>query len=141
MNRRSILSSLSSMCLAALAWPRNAAGGGTGGTKNSTSTFKTKFYNGAWVGNALIPGQATLEVDAYNAYEYTTITAGQIIEKTFSGKASFLQNVVRAKNSQPPGDLSQQIIRQTGGTTLYFLVFASGNGAPTITQAPNGVVF
>ena len=139
MNRRSILSSLSSMCLAALAWPRNAAG--DGGSKTTSYTYKTKFYNGAWNGTALIPGQATLEVDAYNTYQFTTISAGQKIEKTITAKATNIENLVQVKNSQPPGKQSQLIVFQKDGSTLYFLVFASGNGTPEITQAPFGVTF
>ncbi|MEI7688311.1 MAG: hypothetical protein WCL32_25170, partial [Planctomycetota bacterium] len=81
MNRRSILSSLSSIFVAALAWPRQAdASGGIDPKAPTKTTFYIRVYNGLYINTGrtakrtanrtaavgqLVPGQATLDVKAY----------------------------------------------------------------------------
>ena len=145
MNRRSILSSLSSMFVAALAWPRQADA--TGGPK-TLPTYYIKVYNGVYVSagrtakrtaaaGELVPGQSTVDVKAYGAISFTTLPPGG--QCTFSRERStnpLMSNFI-AKN----GDATSQMGLSQGTNILYILVSASGGAAPTIELAPAGVTF
>jgi hypothetical protein len=145
MNRRSILSSLSSMCLAALAWPRNAAAAGSG-PKYALPSYNIKVKN-AFVGEGgkLIPGPSTLNVWAYAADQVKTLTGGDVGKYgkglNYGGR---LQVTIYAAFPEQPIQQTTATIYQFPDTTLYYLAYAdSRTRTPRITieQAPAGVKF
>ena len=146
MNRRSILTSLSSMCLAALAWPRNAAGGGISDPKNPKNTFTIKVKN-AFVGEGgkLVPGSSELDVWAYGGDQIKSLTGGAVgvyTNKTFS--SSITEVDISAAFPEPPKQEAVISIFQDKNTTLYYLAYADSftrTRRITITKAPAGVTF
>jgi hypothetical protein len=150
MNRRSILTSLSSMCLAALAWPRNAAGGG--GRTNLTikvpkAIYKIKVKN-AFVGEGgkLIPGSSTLDVWAYSDSQITTLTGGDVrlYQKQLDNDPGQIKVEISAAFPEEPIQKTSIEITQKTDTTLYFLAYADSltrTRRITITKAPPGVTF
>lgn len=146
MNRRSILSSLSSMFLAALAWPRRAEAGSPS-AKVPFKTFTTKVYNGSYVQNTLVPGQAPVNVSAYNQ-QAVSLLGGST--KTFSSDQNqdLIQTLVRAFTTPQSANTSSYTFFAQGvgegypmQQTIYVLVSVGYTGKPTITQAPVGVTF
>ena len=145
MNRRSILSSLSTMFVAALACPRRAEAGVNLLPKlTNKTTFVTKLYNGSYFQNSLVPGQIPLNVKAYGQSAVTltggakkefskTVAQGSWADKVFAetaSRSSFLDCHQEVGGNYP----SQQ--------TIYVLVsVATPDGKPTITQAPDGVTW
>jgi hypothetical protein len=145
MNRRSILSSLSSMCLAALAWPRNAAGAG-GDVFGKNYSYHVKVKN-AFVGEGgkLISGSSELDVWAYTRANIATLTGGAVRLYTFQNNSG---NDITADISAlfPLEPLSETFlgINQKRNTTLYVLAYADSltrTRRITIKQAPPGVTF
>jgi hypothetical protein len=146
MNRRSILSSLSSMCLAALAWPRNAAGAG-GDVFSKTKYFYYVKVKNAFVGEGgkLISGSSELDVWAYTRANIATLTGGAVRLYTFQNNSG---NDITADISAlfPLEPLSATFlgINQKRNTTLYVLAYADSltrTRRITIKQAPPGVTF
>ena len=144
MNRRSILTSLSSMCLAALAWPRNAAGSDDGKDVNSTYTIKVK---NAFVGEGgkLVPGSSTLNVWAYDASKSKTLAGGAVGVYTKQvNDSGLIKATIYAAFPELPKQETSISIFQDKDTTLYYLAYADSftrTRRITITKAPPGVTF
>ncbi len=143
MNRRSILSSLSSMCLAALAWPRNAAGEGSAAKTKYKYTIKVK---NAFVGEGgeLVAGSSTLNVWAYGPNQKKTLTGGAV--SAFSTQSPFdgIRATIYAAFPEMPIQETSITILQEENTTLYYLAYADSltrTRRITIKQAPDGVTF
>jgi hypothetical protein len=155
MNRRSILSSLSSMFLAALAWPRQADAGDSIDPKAPKYAYSIRVYNGLYINTGrtakstanrtaaagqLVPGQATLNVQAYSQNPFITLLPG--VPEQFTQRRSYtpFDSTFYAKNGNAASSFN---LRQTypETTMIYLLVNASGTAAPTITRAPPGVTF
>ena len=147
MNRRSILTSLSSMCLAALAWPRNAAGGGfTYDNSKSTDNEYTIRVKNAYVGDGgeLVPGTSTLNVWAYGAGKTATLTGGAVGVYTQTTILNTLNVTIYAAFPEMPKQETAISITQYKNTTLYYLAYADSltrTRRITITKAPPGVTF
>jgi len=149
MNRRSILSSLSSMFVAALAWPKQAD---ATSEPKKFPTYYIKVYNGIYVSagrtanrtaaaGELVPGQSTVHVKAYGATSFTTLSPGSSCQ--FSKEASN-SKAVKSTFIAANGDATSTLAlsqEKNAGQILYLLVNASGSAAPTITAAPPGVTF
>jgi len=147
MNRRSILTSLSSMCLAALAWPRNAAGGGRSNlTIKDPFTYKIKVKN-AFVGEdgKLISGSSELDVWAYGKANVATLTGGAVRLYTFQDTSGYVIDVaISAMFPLEPMSQTSLNIKQKKDTTLYYLAYADSRTRTrriTIERAPDGVTF
>ena len=140
MNRRSILSSLSSMCLAALAWPRNAAGGDS--AEKNARTFTIKVKNARVIeGGMIVSGQYPLNVWAYDPTKKKTLTSGAVGVYTRTAPVDSIFATIYAGSTG-------MSLRETSLSTvqvdavLYYLAYAdSPTGTPTITKAPAGVTF
>ena len=155
MNRRSILSSLSSMFVAALAWPRQADAAGGVAIKAPKTTFYIRVYNGLYINTGrtakrtanrtaaagqLVPGQATLDVNAYSRNPSITLLPGTTHEFTQRKSYTPFDSTFYAKNGDAASSFNlRQAYPET--TMIYLLVNASGTAAPTITRAPPGVTF
>ncbi len=159
MNRRSILSSLSSMFLAALAWPRQADASDSIDPKAPKYAYSIRVYNGLYINTGrtakstakstanrtaaagqLVPGQATLDVQAYSRNPFITLLPGMTHEFTQRKSYTPFDSTFYAKNGNAASSFN---LRQTypETTMIYLLVNASGTAAPTITRAPPGVTF
>jgi hypothetical protein len=144
------------MCLAAIAWPRNAeaAAGAGGDGKFAPIIFYVKVYNGVYVSptrtanrtaaaGQLVPGQSTVDVKAYG-YNYITLSPGgsyMFSKQNGVQDPNRLVSVFYAKNSGAVSELTLEQRKDQKTITLYVLVNASGKEAPTITLAPAGVTF
>lgn len=142
MNRRSILSSLSSMVVAALAWPRRAEAG-VNLIKEKKYTYTTNFYNGFYVQNSLVPGQVPVNV---RVYEQNAVTLLGGDKKAFSLTVNSNQQnalVYATTTSTRAVPFHQTADGQyPDQKDIYVLVSADPQtGEPRITQAPNGVTW
>ena len=144
MNRRSILSSLVSMFVAALAWPRHAEAARNNYKTDPSALVFAKVYNGFYLsGTGLIPGQYAINVYAYGQTQYKiTMTGGAIRLWSKIANNSTEPCTIDAASAVNANAKFQTVENQGYGTTLYFLVNSSGpNAVPTITRAPAGVRF
>ena len=156
MNRRSILTSLSSMLVAALAWPRKAEamtgyGPGPAGPDGEqqfkrwnvpNTEFHTKIYNGYCEDGVVYPGTATLAVAAYGRSPSATLLPGQTATFDLRSVGGDSFNKVTAQHLATLGKTSVAFFTQPINIPiLYILVNVTGTDAPTITQAPAGVKF
>ena len=150
MNRRSILTSLSSMLVAALAWPRKAEA--MTGVRQTSQPFKTlavpntefhtKIYNGYCEDGVVYPGTATLAVAAYGRSPSATLLPGQTATFDLRSVGGDSFNKVTAQHLATLGKTSVAFFTQPINIPiLYILVNVTGTDAPTITQAPAGVKF
>jgi hypothetical protein len=146
MNRRSILSSLSSMCLAALAWPRNAAGAGGDVFSKTTYFYYVKVKN-AFVGEdgTLTPGSSELDVWAYNKANIASLTGGAVrLYKYQNSSGGIVTAEISADFPLEPKSPTTIKFDQGKNTTLYYLAYADSltrTRRITIKQAPPGVTF
>jgi hypothetical protein len=154
MNRRSILTSLSSMCLAALAWPRETKAGPGGAAalrsgKDSKGAPPVNLYvrvKNALVieGGVIVPGQYPLNVWAYDPAQVKTLQGGEIgayKSENVTGQFNVLVTIQARNTGTPPRETSLSFL-QPALTTLYYFAYSNGPAeAPTITQAPTGVTF
>ncbi len=154
MNRRSILTSLSSMCLAALAWPRETKAGPGGAAalrsgKDSKGAPPVNLYvrvKNALVieGGVIVPGQYPLNVWAYDPAKVKTLQGGEIGEYKSADtyKEEILVTIQARNTGTPPRETSRSFFQTRKDTTLYYFAYSNGPAeAPTITQAPKGVTF
>jgi hypothetical protein len=141
MNRRSIFSSLSSMFVAAIVWPRNAeAEFGAAKTIKETNTIKVKNAR-VIEGGIIVPGQYPLNVSAYSSAA-KTLGSGEVGVYETKTEKSVLATVIYAAIVSDASKKNALTVDQAKGSTLYYLAYSDGpTAAPTITQAPPGVKF
>jgi len=145
MNRRSILSSLSSMFVAALAWPRQAEAGNS--AKGVKTTYQTRVFNGYYdtTTKQLVAGGAALEVYYHQvgkSRDIAILAPGQVATfksvPVVEGPTVFLT----VYNSGIVGSPGSSARFEQDTLILYILTNASPPiGIPTITKAPAGVKF
>ena len=139
MNRRSILTSLSSMCLAALAWPRNAEAAvpNVGAAKGATLTNTIKVKNARVIeGGEIVPGQYPLNVSAYSSGA-KTLGGGEVGVYETKTEKSVLATVIYAALVSDASKKNALAVNQSKGSTLYYLAYADGPAAnPTIMLSP-----
>ena len=136
MNRRSILSSLSSMCLAVLAWPRNAeAEFGAAKSVKKTNTIKVKNAR-VIEGGEIVPGQYPLNVSAYSSGA-KTLGGGEVGVYETKTEKSVLATVIYAALVSDASKKNALTVDQVKGSTLYYLAYSDGpTAAPTIMLSP-----
>ena len=149
MNRRSILSSLSSMFVAALAWPRQAeAGNGSRGKVYvpPNHLYTTKIYNGSYdkQKQTLSPGLYAVNVSAYGQAAVTLAGGGKTQFESERGLGT--ESRVLATNPETPQPETRSAVfdqyADTSSSVIYVLVCAASlTATPTITLAPSGVRF
>jgi len=123
------------MCLAVLAWPRNAeAEFGAAKSVKKTNTIKVK--NALVVDGNLVPGQYPLNVSAYSS-DAKTLGSGVVGVYETTTEKSVLATVIYAALVSDASKKNALTVDQSKGSTLYYLAYADGPAAkPTIMLSP-----
>ena len=145
MNRRSILTSLSSMCLASLAWSRQARAGSPRPNNAYSGKFDIGYAmrvkNGLFVDGRVVNGQYPVNVGGYGQWPLKTLAGGQVGEWRASSSESPVSSPVAAQSTSTPPKKSDTVIQQQP-IVIYVLVnLTSPDASPKITLAPPGVTF
>ena len=145
MNRRSILSSLSLMFVAALAWPRQAEAGNA--AKGVKTTYQTRVYNGYYdiTLKKLVAGQRTYLVHYSNLGKPLSGSKDLLPGQTVSFQSRILKDTkvfIDASTTTPIVQQGKGVFVQDA-PVLYVLVRESwvSQGLLVVEEAPAGVKF